>query len=178
MYGVFAVSIAVCETRMTRRSTRVSTRMSLHRAMFNKLSPEIRSHPDVTTCMNESDHPSLTSKCQSCKQMLQLFKQIVTHWSLTHLPRAQIVKLLRLFWNRILIQSIEINKIQNLKKQTDEDLQDWNPLKQLKETISFCKTKDQSQPPQRSEGPTAQGMFHVGSVKIYFISDLVSLLHK
>ena len=54
-------STAVCETRMARRSTRVSTRMSLHRAMFNKFSPEIRSHSDVTTCINESDHPLLMS---------------------------------------------------------------------------------------------------------------------
>lgn len=51
-------STAVREIRMARRSTRLATRMSLHKAMFSNLSPEIRPHPEVTTCMNESGHPS------------------------------------------------------------------------------------------------------------------------
>ncbi|XP_063844292.1 kinesin-like protein KIF21A isoform X1 [Scylla paramamosain] len=52
--GLPITSTAVCETRRARRSTRLATRMSLHKALLNKLSPETKSHAEATTCMNES----------------------------------------------------------------------------------------------------------------------------
>lgn len=51
-------STAVRETRVARRSTRLATRMSLHKAMFSKLSPEMGTHPQAATSINETGHSS------------------------------------------------------------------------------------------------------------------------
>lgn len=52
-------STAVREIRAARRSTRLATRMSLHKAMFSKLSPEMGPHPQVAASMNQTDHSSI-----------------------------------------------------------------------------------------------------------------------